>query len=78
MEKEGKTIWWYFHTFRRLAEEGKVRPLSCPDCDANLITRLNKENEDLPDLWCSICDTKFSPGLDLFAQIQAVVGEWEL
>jgi len=65
--------WEYVHAYRNLAEEGKVRFLSCPDCNENLISRIDEDEE--PMFWCPICDTTIRPGLDMYDQIRAVVNE---
>ena len=65
--------WSIFHSYRRLAEEGKVKLIQCPDCQGNLTTRLGED--DNPLLWCSKCDVKIRPGLDIYDQIKAVVRE---
>lgn len=72
MEQE----WWVYHTYRRLADEGKVRHLLCPDCETQLVTRLNSaEGSEDVWLWCSFCDSMKRPGLNIYAQILAVVKE---
>lgn len=65
--------WYYFHAYNHLASEGKVKPLSCPNCDTKLATVLGDNDE--PALWCRICDTLIKPGLDVYDQIRAVVKE---
>lgn len=65
--------WHYFHEYRRLSEEGKVKHLSCPDCNNKLTTVLGTGDE--PVLWCAVCDTLIKPGLDVYDQIRAVVKE---
>lgn len=65
--------WSYFHSYRKLAENGKVKFLQCPDCSATLVTMGDEDNN--PVLWCSHCDSTIRPGLDLYDQIRAVVRE---
>lgn len=74
--KVGRLMWHYFHTYRRLANEGRVKYLTCPDCDTRLDTRL-RPNDDTDSLWlwCATCDAWTKPGLDLFDQVKAVVHE---
>lgn len=68
--------WDYFHSYRHLSEEGKVKPLTCPDDNSKLVTRTSPEDEVL--LWCPSCDTVKKPGLDVFHQVRAVVLEHSL
>lgn len=65
--------WQLFHTFRYLAGEGKVRPLTCPDCSQELVTMLGEDEE--PVLYCAQENVYITPGLDLIAQVRAVVME---
>ena len=65
--------WFLFHTFRRLANEGKVRHLSCPD-DKNELTTLRGEDDEVI-LYCGACNSSIHPGLDLKAKVRAVVME---
>jgi len=65
--------WSIFHNYRRLAQDGKAKPLTCPDCDNQLFTQADENND--PILWCIACDTKILPGLDMYDQIKAVVRE---
>lgn len=65
--------WSIFHEYRHLSAQGKVKPLTCPDCDNDLITVLSDNDE--PALWCFFCDTLIRPGLDVYDQIRAVVRE---
>lgn len=69
-------MWQLFHTFRHLADEGKVKHLSCPDCDAHLVTTLDLDDPtDSVWLWCPICDSRMLPGLDVIEKVKAVVAE---
>lgn len=65
--------WEDVHTYRNLAEEGKVKFLTCPDDDSKLISQFGEDDE--PVFWCPGCDNVIKPGLDLQGQIRAVVRE---
>lgn len=65
--------WSDVHAYRRLAQEGKVKFLSCPNDDSVLISRIGDNDE--PVFWCPECDTLIKPGMDLRDQILAVVRE---
>jgi hypothetical protein len=69
--------WSVYHSFRHLVDEGRVKPLVCPDCDTPVATRIRRysELEDEPWLWCPTCDAWTRPGLDLYSRILAVVRE---
>lgn len=67
------TDWELLHTYRRLADEGKVKHIACPDCGTALITRLGKD--DNPVLWCMTENVFISPGHDTMSQVRAVVME---
>jgi len=62
----------WFHKYNNLVTEGKTKPLSCPDCQVRLVTRVS---DDQLYLYCCGCDTKIWPGLDVLDQIRAVVKE---
>ena len=66
-------MWITYHRYRHLVEQGKAKPLLCPDCDTELITQPD-DNAD-PILWCHQCDHVIKPGLDVYHQIRAVVNE---
>jgi hypothetical protein len=69
-------MWQTFHAFRHLADAGKVKPLSCPDCDSKLVTTLNMDDPtDSVWLWCPMCDQQMKPGLDVIERVKAVVAE---
>jgi hypothetical protein len=68
--------WKYFHAYRNLAEDGKVKFLQCPDCSSTLVTQPGPNEE--PQLWCYTCDSAIKPGLDVYDQIRAVVKEHEI
>jgi hypothetical protein len=63
--------WELIHAYRNLAESGKVRFLSCPNDDNNLITMRDKEEN--PALWCFECNTTLIIGMDLYDQMRAVI-----
>lgn len=65
--------WYYIHNYRRLAQEGKVQPLSCPDDGTPLTSRIDVDDE--PRLQCLTCFKIIRPGLDMWQQIKAVVDE---
>jgi hypothetical protein len=66
--------WSDVHEYRRLADMGLTKHLTCPDDDAKLVSRIG--DDDDPVYWCPVCDTVITPGLDLRDQIRAVVMEW--
>ena len=68
--------WSVVHRYRTLAEDGRVKFLSCPDDKQNLITIMGPIDE--PALWCPACDSVMIIGLDLYDQIRAVVNEHTL
>lgn len=65
--------WYYIHNYRRLAQEGRVQPLCCPDCGIPFTTRLDVNDE--PKFQCIMCLKTITPGLDVWQQIKAVVDE---
>jgi hypothetical protein len=67
------TDWELLHAYRRLSEAGTVKPLTCPDCDTVLITRLGKD--DNPVLWCMTENVFINPGTTTMNQVRAVVME---
>lgn len=67
------TNWQLFHNYRRLVEDGKAKPILCPECETQLITRIGPDDE--PRLWCYGCLTSLKPGSDVLAQVRAVVTE---
>ena len=71
-----ENTWSFFHSYRRLALDGKVLFLSCPTDNNDLITRLGTDDDVV--LWCSECDTLIKPGLDVLDQVRAVVKEHNL
>lgn len=67
------TNWELFHKYRRLVEEGKAKPLICPDDTATLISRIGPDDE--PVLWCHACLSSIRPGAYILQQVRAVVSE---
>lgn len=65
--------WPTLHAYRRLANEGKVKKLACPDCFAEYVPTINVDEK--PVLMCFFCNTAIKPGLELAANIRAVVKE---
>jgi ribosomal protein L37AE/L43A len=63
----------YFHKYRRLARRGLVKPLTCPKCGTEYITRLGPQ--DLLLLNCTTCDVDVKPGAHTMNNVRAVVGE---
>ncbi len=68
--------WSDVHEYRRLADAGLVKHLTCPSDDGQLMSRIG-DNDD-PVYWCPVCDTVITPGLDMRDQIRAVVSEWQV
>jgi hypothetical protein len=69
--------WSDVHEYRRLAELGLAKHLTCPnDDDGQLVSRMG-DNDD-PVYWCPVCDTVLTPGLDMIGQIRAVVSEFNV
>jgi hypothetical protein len=62
-----------FHAYNNLVAAGKVKPLTCPDCDKGYVTRATIDGEPL--LACTWCNTIVQPGYRLYQQIRAVVNE---
>lgn len=73
MTEHSLTNWEVFHLYRRLVEDGKAKPLICPDDDSILVTRIGHDDE--PMLWCYECLATIRPGLDLVQRVRAVVTE---
>jgi hypothetical protein len=65
--------WSIFHNYRRLVIEGKAKPIECPDCSFVLVTQPDQDAN--PVLWCIRCDVRLIPGIDLYDQMKAIVGE---
>lgn len=68
--------WQLIHSYRRLASEGKVKPFTCAndECEEHELIPMKGHNNN-PVLYCAMCDTTYTPGLDLMGQIKAVVYE---
>lgn len=69
------TIWQLFHTYQRLADEGKAAPLVCPDDGTEMVTMVKNGDYDTLYLWCPYHDLWIKPGLDVIDQVKAVVKE---
>lgn len=65
--------WQLLHSYRTLERAGKVQPIECPYCELTFAFARGKDGQ--PILWCTSCDSKITPGLDLIQQIRAVVNE---
>ena len=63
----------YFHSYMRLASEGKVSALTC-ECGTGYITMLR--NGEL-NLWCPFDDTYMVPGEKLRLFVEQKVDELE-
>ena len=61
-----------FHAYKRLVEDGKAKPIRCPNDDSVLI--IGHDNGGLR-LVCYVCDIRITPGLSLIQQVRAVVKE---
>lgn len=62
-----------FHLYNRLAKAGKVKPLTCPNCETTLVTAFGED--DSPVLKCYGCGATIVPGLEAYDQMKAVVNE---
>ena len=70
-----ETTWFqYIHTYVNLADEGKAKPLVCPEDDYKYVVEYEAGN-DIPVLHCYMCDGKVYPGLGLLSNIRAIVKE---
>lgn len=67
--------WDLIHAYRRAAEEGLVLPLSCPDDNTELVSRIGPKDD--PVLWCWKCNTVTTPGIDVYTQIAWVLDNLE-
>lgn len=68
------TNWELFHAYRHLVEENQAKPILCPNCEYELITRIGHDDE--PILWCYGCASSIRPGLEMLQQVRAVVTEY--
>ena len=62
-----------FHKYSRLVRRNLVRPLACKHCKGPVFTALG-ENDELV-LYCAMCDSSVTPGLDTISNVTAVVKE---
>lgn len=62
-----------FHTYNKLARQGKCKPLECT-CGNDLQVQLGANDE--PVLKCYYCGAEISPGQAMYANMVAVVQEW--
>lgn len=67
--------WDLIHAYRRAADEGLVKHLSCPDDDEKLVSRIGPDDE--PVLWCWKCNTVTTPGLHVYDEIRRVLDNLE-
>jgi hypothetical protein len=67
------TEWQILHTYNNLAAEGKAKPLTCPDDGMKLVPKIGYD--DLPVLYCFVCDGVIHPGKDFWDQLTNVVKE---
>lgn len=73
MEDIDRDIWAVIHRYNRLANAGKARVLTCPDCEGEFVFMLGP-NDD-PVAWCPHEDRTFYPGIDFWDRIKSVVSE---
>ena len=65
--------WPTLHAYNRLVSKGLTKNLACPDCKAPYVPTIDA-NDDLL-FKCFFCGATLKPGLELAAQIRAVVKE---
>lgn len=71
------STWTFLHRYNRLAEENKVVPLACPDCEQEFAWVIGDDDE--PVAWCPMEDKKFYPGKLFWGQVQREVLEhWDV
>src|ERR1044072_3494560 len=70
-------MWADFHKYSRLAREGIVPALECPDCQNNLIVRTKFDASSDLYLWCAVDDKYIKPGLEMHHQIKSAIKEVE-
>lgn len=63
-----------FHKYMYLVKDGHAKELTCRHDGYPLTLVLGPD--DGPALRCFMCQTLTLPGLDMYAQIRAVVTEW--
>lgn len=67
------TRWEAIHKYRRMVKDNSVPALVCPDDQGVYIPRLGFN--DSPVLYCYMCRTTMKPGLALWKQLEAALGE---
>ena len=72
---EDTTDFQAFHSYYKLVDEGKAKPILCPFCEREFI--ITHFNGDLR-LTCFACDTLITPGIDMISNVRAVVKEHNL
>lgn len=76
-ERETMNKWRLIHSYSRIAKEGLVEDIVCPDDKTTLISLIdtvNTDNED-PVMWCPYCNSRYHLGLNAWDQISAAVEE---
>lgn len=68
--------WMLVHRYQRLVRLGDARPFTCPDCQQELV--FLPDIEDEPVLWCAYEDHGYTPGLQFWGDVRAVVSEFYL
>lgn len=68
--------WLLIHRYRQLVRDGQARPFTCPNCGQELTTVPDKDDE--PVLWCTYDDEGYTPGVQFWGDVRAVVSEFYL
>lgn len=70
--------WILIHSYQKLAEEGKVGRVECPDCFGPVVSMIDAvdTNNDDPVLWCPSCDSRSKPGIAFWDQVEATVRDY--
>lgn len=63
-----------FHRYMELAKEGHCKPLLCRYCVTEQVLVIGPKDE--PALKCYTCNVLTMPGINMYADIRAIVKEW--
>lgn len=65
--------WATVHAYRKAVAMGEAPPILCPECDGELVPVVGRDT--LPALRCLACRMVWEPGMQVWDQITANIGE---
>jgi len=68
--------WLLLHRYEHLTRLGQARSFLCPECENRL--KFLPDAQDEPVLWCPYDDNGYTPGLQFWGDVYAVVTEFYL